>query len=94
MEAPGAPRPPQTEIQIKTHKMSCLLYSGDSRISWSATYQIYKKRTFFRGCLWGGGGGKTNGTSVFISSMAMIFIFDCAQNDLLEKSYVSFMIKS
>ena len=53
-----------------------------------------QKKDFFRGCLWGGGGGKTNGTSVFISSMAMIFIFDCAQNDLLEKSYASFMIKS
>ena len=36
---------------------------------------------------------KTNATSVFISSMPMIFIFGLAKKYLLEKSYVGFMIK-
>ena len=50
-------------------------YSGDSRISWSATYHNYKKKTFFSRLPLGWERGKTNGTSVFISSMAMIFYF-------------------
>ena len=43
-----------------------------------------QKKTFFRFLLWGEWYGKIDATSVFVSTMPMIFIFGFAKKDLLE----------